>query len=119
MSHRRKERGNEAENLARLYLEQHGLVCLERNVRTRWGEIDLVMCDGNAIAFVEVRFRQNHKFGHPAETVDGQKQGKIRRAAKCLLGQGKYDNRPLRFDVVAISRVNGELVIEWNKNAFE
>ncbi len=119
MTNRRRERGIEAENLACQFLESRGMNFLERNVFTRWGEIDLVMRDGQVIVFVEVRYRRHHEFGHPAETVDTIKQGKIRRAVESLLGQGKYDDEPLRFDVVAISLVNNKPVIKWISNAFE
>ncbi len=119
MSTSRKERGTKAESIACSYLEARGMVCLERNVHTRWGEIDLVMGDGDCIVFVEVRYRKNDTFGHPAETVDARKQGKIRRAVESLLGRGQYNDKPLRFDVVAISRVDGAQVIEWCSNAFE
>ena len=77
------------------------------------------MSDGDYIVFVEVRFRKNHTFGHPAETVNARKQGKIRRAVESILGRGQYNDKPLRFDVVAISGVDDVPVIEWCSNAFE
>ena len=55
--------GNEAEKMAATYLQQHGLILLETNYRCRFGEIDLVMRDGNATVFVEVRLRSNTDFG--------------------------------------------------------
>jgi len=58
--------GTRAEGLAADHLERHGLVIVERNFRTRHGEIDLIARDGDSLVFVEVRLRSRGDFGGAA-----------------------------------------------------
>ena len=86
--------GDAAEERALRLLQSRGLTLLERNFRCRVGEIDLVMRDGQALVFVEVRFAA---------------------AARRYLQQHPAAARgPCRFDVVAIT---GERV-DWLRSAF-
>ena len=63
--------GSYGENLARKFLEKKGFKLIEKNFKTpRWGEIDLVMKDGDTLVFAEVRFRSRPDFGTPAQTGD-------------------------------------------------
>jgi len=59
----RKEAGASGENAALKYLQQHGLILIERNYRCRSGEIDLIMLDGKTLALIEVRYRGSGDFG--------------------------------------------------------
>jgi putative endonuclease len=106
--------GEAKEAFACRYLEERGLSLVARNYRCRGGELDLVMRDGDCLAFVEVRFRRNQAFGAPAETVTRAKQRRILNAARHYLQ--RYPT-PLdcRFDVLAITGASG---VEWFKNAF-
>ena len=86
-----------AERLARAELEARGLVTLDANVRSRGGELDLVMQDGGAVVFVEVRQRGRSGFGGAAESLDARKQAKVRRAAERWLarhGRADTDRAP-------------------------
>ena len=58
--------GRTAEQLAAAFLERQGLTLLARNYRCRFGEIDLVMRDGDSVVFVEVRLRRSSAFGGAA-----------------------------------------------------
>lgn len=116
----RQQDGMTAECLALGHLEAAGLRLLKRNFRARTGEIDLVMRERDLIIFVEVRYRRNHRFGSPLETVDARKQRKLVNTA-CLFMQ-KYDpsgRMRYRFDVIGIS---GELhttpAVQWVPAAF-
>lgn len=112
----RQEQGQAAEKRACGHLEQNGLRLLDRNFRSRRGEIDLIMQDGDTIVFVEVRFRRKSTFGSAAESVDWRKQQKLIAAAQYyLLKHPQRAQHPARFDVVAMS--DGSL--EWIKNAFQ
>jgi putative endonuclease len=108
-------RGAAAEALARHFLEQSGLVCIECNFLCRMGEIDLIMRDGEQLVFVEVRYRKNSLFGTPQASVDNNKQRKLIRTAAFYLQQHGI-NSSCRFDVVAISGDQQEPV--WIPNAF-
>ncbi|MGL5435202.1 MAG: YraN family protein [Lachnospiraceae bacterium] len=107
--------GGQYEGIAAGYLEKQGLVVLERNYRSRQGEIDLIARDGDYLVFVEVKFRRNDRMGSAQEAVDLRKQQKIGRTAGCYLYQHRYgDDVPCRFDVVAITGTK----ICWIKDAF-
>lgn len=106
--------GGDKERLAADYLQGQGLRLIARNHRCRFGEVDLVMGDGDTLVFVEVRYRASSRFGTPAETVDYHKQRRLCAAAHHYL-QTHPSMLPCRFDVVAISAQDQ---IQWLKNAF-
>lgn len=108
-----------AERHARKHLERHGLRLVDRNYSSRFGEIDLIMRDASTLVFVEVRLRKNLEFGHPAETITGAKQARIRRTAQCYLRRfASRDCPDCRFDVVAITGDRDQQVTEWFRDAF-
>jgi putative endonuclease len=111
--------GAEAERLAQQHLEQAGLKLRERNYRSPFGEIDLVMEHGDTLVFVEVRMRARPEYGAPAETVDHRKQGRLRRTAEHYLQrEPRTSNRPCRFDIVAITQTREGERLEWLRDAF-
>ena len=72
-------------------------------IRLSPGELDLVANDRGTIVFVEVKTRQSHNVGHPAEAVDAAKQRRLTRLAVTFLKRHGLLERPARFDVVAIT----------------
>ena len=112
--------GQHAEDHALELLRRAGFKLIMRNYRCPQGELDLVMADGEALVMVEVRYRRDRSFGNAAETVGARKQGKLLRAAEHFLQQdARHRNRPLRFDVIAVtSGADGRLQTEWIKDAF-
>ncbi|ABM62867.1 YraN family protein [Halorhodospira halophila] len=106
-----RQRGQEAEERARAYLEGQGLQTLARNFRTRRGEIDLIMADGGVTVFVEVRRRSHPGYGGATASVDRRKRQRLSRAASAWLAR-----HPgwARFDVVA---TDGHEV-HWVRDAF-
>ena len=113
----RQQAGFDAEARAEAYLRARGLVPVERNVRFRGGEIDLVMRDGPDWVFVEVRARRDARFGGAAASVDARKRRRVALAAQLYLlrrfGQRAWP--ACRFDVVAIDA--GEPT--WIRAAFD
>ena len=109
-------RGQQGENLALSHLREQGLNLLERNYRSRWGEIDLVMQDAAILVFVEVRLRAASRYGSPAETIGNRKRQRLIRTAQHYL-QTHRDARA-RFDVIAITTGDHAPQIEWIKDAF-
>jgi putative endonuclease len=107
-------RGKSAEDQAHGYLLDKGLKSVCRNFRCKHGELDLVMRDQQTLVIVEVRYRKSNAYGSAVETVTHSKQAKIIAATQYYLST-LPDNRPIRFDVVAITG-NGD--INWVKNAF-
>lgn len=110
--------GREAERAAYEHLRNHGLELLQRNYRTPFGEIDLIMEEQGVVVFVEVRYRRSEDFGTPAETIDSRKQAKLRAtAAHYLQRNRKASKKPCRFDIVAVTGTrHGDRVL-WLQNA--
>jgi putative endonuclease len=112
--------GDEWENTAESFLHRRGLKTHQRNFYSRFGEIDLIMRDGEEFVFVEVRYRGNEQHGSGAESVTIHKQAKLTRTALYFLCLNpRYSQNPCRFDVVSITGKGGEPSINWIKNAFE
>lgn len=107
--------GQSAEKRAERFLAAHGLTCIARNWRCRFGEIDLIMQDGETRVFIEVRQRTRADFGGAAASVTPAKQKKLVATARQYLST-LNTLPPCRFDVVALS---GNTPPEWIKNAFD
>jgi putative endonuclease len=95
------EQGQAAEERARRLLEAKGYRFLAANHRTRMGEVDLVMKDGETVVFVEVRERTRGGYGRGFESVTAAKQAKVAKAALAYVKEKRLGGMPLRFDVVS------------------
>ncbi len=91
-----------AEALARAALERRGWTTVAANARVPGGELDLVMHDGRALVFVEVRQRRGEAQGGAAESLVARKRARVRRAAALWLARHGGDDRPIRFDAVLV-----------------
>ena len=111
--------GKYAEGQVCQYLQQRGLILVERNYRCKYGEIDVVMQDKDYMVFVEVRARASQDFLISLESIDRNKQYKIIQAATFYLQQKQQlDKVFCRFDVVAVKQQNERLQFHWIKDAF-
>lgn len=108
-------RGQSAEQQAHEHLIAQGLKPVCRNFSCRQGELDIVMLDGETLVIIEVRFRKSERFGGAAESITAKKKARIIAASRYYLATHPQD-RPVRFDVVAISPAKG---LNWIKNAFQ
>ena len=99
-----------AEQAAADYLERAGLVVLERNVRFRHGEIDLVCRDRDVLVFVEVKCRQARWGDAPAAAVSRLKQWRLTRLARHYLKWRRAGEPRCRFDVVAVTADGAAIV---------
>ncbi len=107
--------GTVKEECAVAYLESNNYQIIEKNFRTRYGEIDIIAMDGECLVFVEVKFRSSVKYGYPEEAVDSFKQRKIINTALFYMNKrGILSEYPCRFDVITI--LNDQ--INHTKNAF-
>ncbi len=110
-------RGRAAEDEALRFLARQGLVPVARNYRCPYGEIDLVMREGETLVFVEVRWRTRTDYGTPAETVTDRKQARLRAAAAHFLQHHRdHSTRPCRFDIVSYS--GDKPTPQWLRNTF-
>jgi putative endonuclease len=114
----RKLLGKEGEDRAARFLSKQGYRILERNYRTRSGEIDLIALHQGMVVFVEVKTRTNDAFGAPELAVTPPKQRRLVNAALGYIKHKKLHQVPCRFDVVAIS-ASAEKELELIQNAFE
>jgi len=98
--------GVTGERLAAEHLERRGYRILERNYRTRWGELDLIAFDGATIAFCEVKSRRaGGAAGTPWEALSAGKRAQVRRIAARWLHERSSRPRAatLRFDAIGIT----------------
>lgn len=109
--------GQKAEDLAANFLVGKGLKIIERNFRTRFGEIDIICKDGKTLVFAEIKAKNSLKYGSPYEMVTSRKKEKLINTAKNYLIENKYDPEKIdwRIDVVSIENKNCK--IDWFKNA--
>ena len=107
----------EAAALARL--EAAGLRLLARNVRSRHGELDLVMREGATLVFVEVRTRASTRHGGALASVDAAKRRRLLCAAAEFLAQHReLAQCACRFDIVGYDGHEGAPA-QWLRGAFE
>ena len=105
MTDPRRILGRLGEQLALEHLERLGYALVARNHRTRFGELDLVMCDGTTLVFVEVKARRSAEAGRAFESLHAPKRAQVRKIAASFLAEVK--DRPhtdeLRFDAVGVT----------------
>ncbi|KRQ86967.1 hypothetical protein ABG79_01157 [Caloramator mitchellensis] len=117
----KKDMGKIGEDLAAKHLTRNGYTIIQKNFRTKFGEIDIIARDGKFLVFVEVKTRRSIEFGYPREAVDWYKQIRIKNLANLYLAKKKQFNEYIRFDVVEIilNEQNDAKSIFLIKNAFE
>ncbi len=118
MTERRQRLGRRAEDLVAARLASAGWEVLERNARTRFGELDIVALDGRALVFVEVKAgRQGSAFGpeRPVLSVTRDKQRRVRRLATAWMGERRDLPRyaEIRFDAVGVSFDRAGRAVEY------
>ncbi|MBA3426721.1 MAG: YraN family protein [Rubrobacteraceae bacterium] len=114
----RKKIGDRGEDLALQYLVRQGYTLVERNYRTRYGELDLILRHGDTLVFVEVKLRRGTGFGDPLEAVTEHKQATIRAIAEQYLAEEQPEFEQARFDVVGILAAGASWRIEHVADAF-
>jgi putative endonuclease len=103
MTDPRQDFGRAAEELAAEYLRKKGYRLLEKNHRTKLGEIDLIMEDGETIVFVEVKAGSASKDFPPYGHLNPQKVRKLLTLGKAYLARLRKE-RNARFDLVTVVR---------------
>jgi putative endonuclease len=99
--HDRQALGRQGEDLAVDHLKRAGYRILERNVRSRWGEIDVIARDGDCLVFVEVRTVRSAKM-LPEESIGPRKQRRMAALAMRYLQATHQTETDWRVDVVAV-----------------
>jgi putative endonuclease len=114
--------GKRGEQIAAEHLTRLGYEIVERNYRTRWGELDIIAFDGTTLAFCEVKTRRLTTSGGPFDGFRAPQRTRLRKMAAAWLID--HTDRPyaelLRFDAIGITiDATGKLVsIEHLEGAF-
>ncbi|HVE49882.1 MAG TPA: YraN family protein [Casimicrobiaceae bacterium] len=106
--------GRDAEARAASYLESQGLHVIARNVRNRFGEIDLVCREGGTLVFVEVRMRRSQRYGGAAESITAAKRARLVAACEGYVAT-LASTPPCRIDAVLIDG-DGREQMQWLHN---
>ncbi|HEY6551288.1 MAG TPA: YraN family protein [Solirubrobacterales bacterium] len=125
MTAQRQRIGRAAEDLVAERLADSGWEIVERNARTRFGELDIVSLDGCTLVFVEVKAgRENSAFGpeRPVLGVDRRKQQRVRRLATAWMSERREAPyyAEIRFDAIGVTfdRSDRAIDIEHIRAAF-
>lgn len=105
---KRKETGQFGEDLAAKYLKKKGYELVERNWRTRAGEIDIIAKKNAVIYFVEVRTKSTEEFGSPLESITPRKQAQIKKMALLWL-QAHGGEQECEFMIASVYKNTCEL----------
>jgi putative endonuclease len=113
----RRRTGEIAEELVAQRLAAAGWEIVERNARTRYGELDIVARDDRALVFIEVKgAREGTAFGpeKPILAIDFRKQRRVRRLATAWISERReqppYDE--IRFDAVGVTLDRSDRAVE-------
>jgi putative endonuclease len=113
--------GEWGEKVAASFLSARGFKIVARNVRTPYGEIDLVAKKQTLLLFVEVKSRSSDVFGLPEEAISSRKREHMIQSAQYYLQESSEIQNDWRIDVIAIrgrpGQVNPEVV--WFENAVD
>jgi putative endonuclease len=118
MTQTRQRLGKAAEDLVAKRLAANGWGIVERNARTRHGELDIVAFDNRTLVFVEVKAgRAGSVYGpeRPVLSVDFRKQARLRRLATAWMsrrrGLPSYDE--IRFDAIGVTYDHAGVVTDY------
>lgn len=93
--------GRIGEDIASQYLIDHNFTIIDRNFRSKFGEIDIIAQKGNTLFFIEVKTRSNLKKGMPYEAIHKHKIHQLKKASTYFLMQNNYKN--LKYSLSAFS----------------
>ena len=102
LQRRTSDLGRFAEDFSVHFLQDKGYKIIDRNFRSRFGEIDIIAEESGCLVFVEVKARWSQKFGTPEEAVTPQKLYKIRKTAEYYSLVKSRTSQKMRIDVVAL-----------------
>jgi len=107
MTRARQTLGEQGEALACCELRRRGYAILARRFRTRFGEIDIIARDGDALVVVEVKTRRTAGYGGAVAAVGYRKQRRLVNMARSYLAGLSGPEPAIRFDVVGVTLAEG------------
>ncbi len=113
-----KKIGDYGENISEDYLIRKGYNILERNYRTKIGEIDIIAQIDNTMAFIEVKTRRSTSYGLPREAVNYRKQRTLYKLAQQYIQYRRINDMDFRFDVIEVLMRKDKFEINHIEDAF-
>ncbi len=110
--------GSEGEGKACQFLIGKNYKIVERNFRTRDGELDIIAYDKEILVFVEVKTDSTNQAGYATEWVGTKKIRKIQKMAQIFCQKQSVADLEMRFDVVTVNLTVNPVAIEHLENAF-
>ena len=110
---KQKKIGDAAEKAARLLLEKNKYTFVAKNVRYRFGEIDLIMKNKEEYVFIEIKYRSSKYYGGAINAITWKQQQRLINAANHYMQLNNLDVAA-RFDFIGY---DGDKA-QWIKNAF-
>ena len=92
--------GHLGEDIAAKFLLSRGYTILHRNLRTKFGEVDIVASLGSQLRVIEVKQRSTHSYGTPEEAITRIKRIKLIKLAQWL--ESQYPEHEVCIDVIAV-----------------
>ena len=113
------ESGSRGEDTAARLLTSLGFVILERNFKTRFGEVDIIARESKTIVYVEVKRREDSSHGSAAEFVSPSKMRKVVGAARIYAAKHGLSEALTRFDVITIDGTPENEQVRHHRGAFD
>ena len=104
--------GKKGESVAVRYLKKLGYKMVERNYRSKAGEIDIIAREKKTLVFVEVKTRSNDRFGYPEAAVTPKKRAHLLDAAQAFMQTLPDTEYDWRIDVIAIRKQGSSKLAE-------
>lgn len=100
MTKHNKEVGAWGEEIAAKWLTEHGYEVIEKNIRTPYGEIDIIAKQGDVTVFVEVKTLTASKDFFPEHNITARKREHMLACAEHYAAEHEIDH--WQIDVIAI-----------------
>jgi len=94
--------GARGERLVEKFLRKKGYKVLEKNYRSRFGEIDIIVKKGSEIVFVEVKTRSSKEFGEPENAITKIKLDHFSKTAQSYIQKNNITQCSVRLDAVSV-----------------
>lgn len=111
-------KGKWGEEVASRFLEKKDIKIIQRNYKTKFGEIDIICKQDNIIVFVEVKMRSKSTYLQACESINVPKIKKIKKVASLYLQEIGQQDSICRFDVIIILGSQSQYDIHHIEDAF-
>jgi len=114
---RKVDVGKHGEAIAVEYLSKRGLIEIERNFYTRFGEIDIIALNGDVYHFIEVKTRLGDTYGSSLESMTQSKMNNFVRTIQAYIKKNSLSDINMSVDFIGIDiSLDGTIDIEWIEN---